>query len=160
MCIEKLGNSNEVHITDENKRNISWGSLWVAWHYIYIICTPKQLTAALSRGYALEGLTTTMDKKHCCVIYRRRRYSAWWDNDSKLLVACVNCDILEYMECHSHHLCPNASSHIAMHVQLSLMEEMVRMVDNKMGSNTLYQCVRFPRSAKNMVLWLGATALL
>ena len=35
--------------------------------------------------------------------------------------------------------------------ELSLMEAMVRMADNGMSSN-MYRCVRFPRSAKNMVL--------
>ena len=35
--------------------------------------------------------------------------------------------------------------------ELSRMEVMVRMADNGMGSN-IYRCVRFPRSAKNMVL--------
>ena len=34
--------------------------------------------------------------------------------------------------------------------ELSLMEEMVRMADNGMGCS-MYQCVRFPRFAKNMV---------
>ena len=35
--------------------------------------------------------------------------------------------------------------------ELSLMEAMVRLADNGMGSN-MYWCVRFPRFAKNMVL--------
>ena len=42
--------------------------------------------------------------------------------------------------------------------ELSRMEAMVRMADNGMNSN-MYRCVRFPRSAKNMVLWLGATCV-
>ena len=35
--------------------------------------------------------------------------------------------------------------------ELSPMEAMIRMADNGMGSN-MYRCVRFPCSAKNMVL--------
>ena len=40
--------------------------------------------------------------------------------------------------------------------ELSHMEAMVRMVDNGMGSN-MYRCVQFPRSAKNMDLYLYAS---
>ena len=35
--------------------------------------------------------------------------------------------------------------------ELSLMEALVRMADNRMGSN-MYQCAQLPRSVKNMVL--------
>ena len=39
--------------------------------------------------------------------------------------------------------------------ELSLMEAMVWMTDNRMGSN-MYRCVRFPHFVKNMVRLLGA----
>ena len=44
---------------------------------------------------------------------------------------------------HSHHLCPNAPISHRNECELSLMEAMVRMADNGMGSN-MYRCVRFP----------------